>query len=177
MPAAAARSISHRAQAPDSQGFSYDYPTDISGPVGSTNPQASQTYQSAFNPSGPSGLLFETTALAVDSLCLLVMPYPYPYQQQARSHPAYQGIPRTQDRQLPNLQTITSPTGIWNPAISAQIDPTTFPQDAAEIFSTDLVPPPPLEVPQSINLGHFYNDAVHPSYRKYGASLTRFALH
>jgi hypothetical protein len=36
---------------------------------------------------------------------------------------------------------------------------------------------PPLEVPQSINLDYFYEDAIHYSYRKYGLSLIELALH
>lgn len=36
---------------------------------------------------------------------------------------------------------------------------------------------PPLEVPWRIDLSHFYDDIIDPSYRKYGPSLIRFALH
>lgn len=94
----------------------------------------------------------------------------------------------------PNRQTHTSRTGVWNPSITAQIRPpganvayeppptryisflfreghhsfwcmcsaiTSTPGSNVEDSAHER-----REVRQSIDLSHFYNDAVHPSHRK-----------
>jgi hypothetical protein len=114
-------------------GFLYHYSTDINGLAVSSDPQVPQTYQPAFDPptAGRSGLLFGLQLFPSTHYSSLVMQY----HHQPRSHPANQGpsgIVRTQQplertpptySQPPNPQIHTSPTGIWNPSIAAQVLP------------------------------------------------------
>ena len=112
-------------------GFSYHYSTDINGLALSDDSQVPQTYPPAFDPStaGSPGLWFRPLIFSPTQYSSLGMRY----HQYAGSHPINQGPSgrvRTQqplDRAPPthsqplNLQTHTSPSGIWNTSITSQI--------------------------------------------------------